>query len=81
MHALTLPRSTVLSETANGSNWWVNEYFHGDNGAGLGASQQTGWTGLVVCVIQLFGSPDAAKEIMKAGLESVDADAAVRAQR
>lgn len=24
-----------------------NEYFHGDNGAGLGASHQTGWTGLV----------------------------------
>jgi hypothetical protein len=23
------------------------EYFHGDNGAGLGASRQTGWTGLV----------------------------------
>ena len=23
------------------------EYFHGDNGAGLGASHQTGWTGLV----------------------------------
>ena len=24
-----------------------HEYFHGDNGAGLGASHQTGWTGLV----------------------------------
>ncbi len=24
------------------------EYFHGDNGAGLGASHQTGWTGLVI---------------------------------
>jgi hypothetical protein len=31
------------------------EYFHGDNGAGLGASHQTGWTGLVAKVIQLFG--------------------------
>ncbi len=27
------------------------EYFHGDNGAGIGASHQTGWTGLVVPVI------------------------------
>jgi hypothetical protein len=27
------------------------EYFHGDNGAGLGASHQTGWTGLVADVI------------------------------
>jgi len=28
-----------------------NEYFHGDNGAGLGAAHQTGWTGLVADVI------------------------------
>jgi hypothetical protein len=27
------------------------EYFHGDNGAGLGASHQTGWTGLVASLI------------------------------
>jgi len=31
------------------------EYFHGDNGAGLGASHQTGWTGLVARMIQMFG--------------------------
>jgi hypothetical protein len=30
------------------------EYFHGDNGAGLGASHQTGWTGLVAKYIDLF---------------------------
>jgi len=35
------------------------EYFHGDNGAGLGASHQTGWTGVVSKLIQLFGSLDA----------------------
>ena len=35
------------------------EYFHGENGAGLGASHQTGWTGLVAKMIQLFGSLDA----------------------
>jgi hypothetical protein len=35
------------------------EYFHGDNGAGLGASHQTGWTGLVAKLIDLFGSLDA----------------------
>ena len=29
-----------------------NEYFHGDTGAGLGASHQTGWTGLVAEIIQ-----------------------------
>jgi hypothetical protein len=30
---------------------WFHEYFHGDTGAGLGASHQTGWTGLVVDLI------------------------------
>ncbi|MGZ4531591.1 MAG: MGH1-like glycoside hydrolase domain-containing protein [Mycobacteriaceae bacterium] len=35
------------------------EYFHGDNGAGIGASHQTGWTGLVAKLIQLFGTIDA----------------------
>jgi hypothetical protein len=34
------------------------EYFHGDNGAGLGASHQTGWTGVVAKLIQLFGMLD-----------------------
>ena len=38
-----------------------HEYFHGDNGAGLGASHQTGWTGLVAKFIQLYGSLDAKK--------------------
>jgi hypothetical protein len=37
------------------------EYFHGDNGAGLGASHQTGWTGVVAKLIQLFGFLDARK--------------------
>jgi hypothetical protein len=34
------------------------EYFHGDNGAGLGASHQTGWTGLVASLISFFGRID-----------------------
>ena len=32
-----------------------HEYFHGDNGAGIGASHQTGWTGLVAKLIQQCG--------------------------
>jgi hypothetical protein len=32
-----------------------HEYFHGDNGAGLGANHQTGWTGLVAKMIQRCG--------------------------
>jgi hypothetical protein len=42
------------------------EYFHGDDGAGLGASHQTGWTGLVASLIQLFGNLDA-KTALEAG--------------
>jgi hypothetical protein len=36
------------------------EYFHGDNGAGLGASHQTGWTGLIAPLLEIFArvSPD-----------------------
>jgi hypothetical protein len=32
------------------------EYFHGDNGAGLGASHQTGWTGVVARAMHLFAT-------------------------
>ncbi|GIK43225.1 MAG: glucosidase [Chloroflexota bacterium] len=35
------------------------EYFHGDNGAGLGASHQTGWTALVAKLIQQSGGQEA----------------------
>jgi Glycosyl hydrolase family 63 C-terminal domain len=35
------------------------EYFHGDNGAGIGASHQTGWTGIVAGLIEIFGKLDA----------------------
>jgi hypothetical protein len=35
------------------------EYFHGDNGAGLGASHQTGWTGLIALLVDIFGRVDA----------------------
>ena len=42
------------------------EYFHGDNGAGLGASHQTGWTGAVASLIQLFGMLDA-EQLLAAG--------------
>jgi hypothetical protein len=45
------------------------EYFHGDNGAGLGASHQTGWTGLVARMIQLFGSLDPTT-LLKAGAKA-----------
>jgi hypothetical protein len=36
------------------------EYFHGDNGAGIGASHQTGWTGTIAVLLDLFGRVTAA---------------------
>ena len=42
------------------------EYFHGDNGAGLGANHQTGWTGLVAKTIQLYGLLDP-KRVLEGG--------------
>lgn len=44
--------------------YWKNhilfyEYFHGDNGAGIGASHQTGWTALIAKLIQQSGGCDA----------------------
>jgi len=50
------------------------EYFHGDHGAGIGASHQTGWTGCVARIIQSLGlltkemllSPNAEMTVLKA---------------
>ncbi len=39
------------------------EYFHGDNGAGIGASHQTGWTGCIARIIQIMG--DVTQDMMK----------------
>ena len=35
------------------------EYFHGDNGAGIGASHQTGWSGIVARIMHLFATTTA----------------------
>jgi len=35
------------------------EYFHGDTGAGVGASHQTGWTGAIARIMRLFASTEA----------------------
>ncbi|MDH4361219.1 MAG: hypothetical protein OEW33_10865, partial [Nitrospirota bacterium] len=53
------------------------EYFHGDNGAGLGASHQTGWTGLVAKSIQLYGLLDA-KRFLETGKRGAFKEAAGR---
>jgi len=46
------------------------EYFHGDTGAGVGASHQTGWSGAIARVMHLFASSDAQKALEK-GKESL----------
>lgn len=48
-----------------------HEYFHGDNGAGIGASHQTGWTGLVAKLIQMYGhiTSDLILEVPRGGAE------------
>jgi hypothetical protein len=42
------------------------EYFHGDNGAGLGASHQTGWTGIVARAMHLFATTTA-EQVLELG--------------
>jgi hypothetical protein len=48
------------------------EYFHGDNGAGLGASHQTGWTGVIARTLDLFAriTPEDALQTSKDELAS-----------
>jgi len=45
------------------------EYFHGDNGAGLGASHQTGWTGLIAGLMKLFNTMKA-EEVLERGVHA-----------
>jgi len=51
------------------------EYFHGDNGAGLGASHQTGWTGLVAVLIRRIGFMDAKSALERGKLGAFKAAA------
>ncbi len=54
--AVSVPGKPTASPTVRTqSRYLFHEYFHGDIGAGLGASHQTGWTGLVAKLIQQQG--------------------------
>jgi hypothetical protein len=46
------------------------EYFHGDTGAGVGASHQTGWTGVIAFLIQGFTAIEAEK-VLEKGMSAV----------
>jgi hypothetical protein len=56
------------------------EYFHGDNGAGLGASHQTGWTGIIARAMHLFATttPEQALQLGKRAVVTEVEDAAAR---
>jgi hypothetical protein len=47
-----------------------HEYFHGDDGAGLGASHQTGWTAAVAPLMRIFATVDA-KAALEGGKEAL----------
>jgi hypothetical protein len=49
------------------------EYFHGDNGAGLGASHQTGWTGIIARLMQLFATTSA-EQVLEQGKSAAVAE-------
>ena len=45
------------------------EYFHGDDGSGIGASHQTGWTGVIATLLALSGSLKP-RELLKEGVDA-----------
>ena len=49
------------------------EYFHGDNGAGLGASHQTGWTGVIARAMHLFATTTA-EQLLELGKRAAHID-------
>ncbi len=57
-----------------------HEYFHGDNGAGLGANHQTGWTGLVARLMHFFAT-NSAERVLELGKRTMTEEHAVVAGR
>ena len=61
----------VSEKFQNDPNWRDHilfyEYFHGDNGAGLGASHQTGWTGVVAKTYPAFWNAGCRSRRLKVG--------------
>jgi len=56
------------------------EYFHGDNGAGLGASHQTGWTGVIARAMHVFASSNA-EQLLELGKMAAFTEVEVETQR
>ena len=65
--------------------YWRNhvlfyEYFHGDTGEGIGASHQTGWTGIIAFLLQGFSAIDPEKVLKKGMTGAIRASALVAQQ-
>ena len=65
-----------------------HEYFHGDTGAGIGASHQTGWTGTIARTMQLFAQMSMEDSLklgktnsLKSNKEQVDSEADKRTKK
>jgi hypothetical protein len=58
---------------------WFYEYFHGDNGAGIGASHQTGWTGLIAKELDMVRRLDA-KTLLEGGRANMFPSAKIQAE-
>jgi len=56
------------------------EYFHGDNGAGLGASHQTGWTGIIARAMHMFAT-STAEQVLELGKMSAVTETGPRRSR
>jgi hypothetical protein len=69
------------NQTFAGEHWrdlmLFSEYFHGDNGAGIGAAHQTGWTGLVAVFPNLFAGLTG-KDLIDNGMSGVFREASLR---
>ena len=84
---MTWSPSGVSYQAHGHSNRWSDEhwrdhvlfyeYFHGDTGAGIGASHQTGWTGVIAFLIQGFTAVEAEKVLEKGMAAVTDVSAEV----
>jgi hypothetical protein len=68
VHVSQVPHGTELLQTDSAwrDNLIFSEYFHGDNGAAIGAFHQTGWTGVIADLIRRrHGAVDAVGDVIR----------------
>ena len=79
------PVHGAMPQVANDPHWrdllLFFEYFNGDNGSGVGASHQTGWTALIAKMLQQTGTHEQAKSRQRAKASPVASAAAAEKER